>query len=463
MRVVIVGATEVGIHLAELLSADQHDILVIDQDAALVERLAESLDAMVVSGNGATPKVLAEAEVHKAEMLLATTDHDETNITACLVAKHLGVGHTVARLHNPDYISAGSSTRNTLGIDFVIHTEQMVAEKIKSTLLLPGALNLESFAEGRITVAEVVLDEGSSAAGSAVRDIKMPERTLILGGVRHGQALMSRGDTVLEAGDHIFVISDRERIREAVGGLASNTEPVEEVTVLGGGRAGLSVMETLQDTVLSLKVLERDAARADYVASRLEGVSVVHQPELTLDSLADAGVDHADAFIALTQDDRTNLTASMYAKQLGVRHTICGMSRGELIPLSEELGVDITISGRVLAASVISRFVRKGEVVAVSMLESGAQMIELTVAEDSRVTGRSLAELDFPKQAIVGMVLRGGIVIIPHGDDVLEPGDDVVIFATHGVVDRVERFFAPSSQRPSGLHGLRFLGQAHIG
>jgi trk system potassium uptake protein TrkA len=443
VRVVIVGAGEAGIHLARMLSKDHHDVVVIDQDAALVDRLAEQLDALVLHGNGASPRMLKEATIQNAEMLVAVTDHDETNITACLAARHHGVGRTAARIHNPDYISQEPSAENILGIDFVIHTEQVVAQKIKAALLVPGAVNVENFAGGRIEVAEVIVQAESPAAGCAVRDIGMPERSLIIGGVRHGETLMSRGDTVLEAGDHIFVISARERIREAVGSVAVDTEPVTEAMMLGGGRAGLRVVEALEETDISIKVIEKDASRAEYLASRLEKGTVLHQRDISRDFLVREGIEHTDTFIALTGDDRTNLMASMYAKELGVRQTICGVARGEYIPLAESLGVDITISGRLLAASVISQFVRKVDVMAVTLLESGAQMIELAVAEDSRVTGHSLAELDFPKEAIVGMLLRDDETIIPHGSDVLQPGDDVVIFTTDAAVEKVERFFAP--------------------
>lgn len=443
MLIVIIGAGESGVHLARMLSKDHHDVVVIDQDALLVDRLSEQLDALVLHGNGASPRVLKEANIRKAQMLVAATNHDETNITACLVARHHGVGRTVVRIHNPDYISEEPSAENILGIDFVIHTEQVVAEKVKAALLVPGAVNVENFAGGRIEVAEVILHSESPAAGCAVRDIGMPERSLIIGGVRHGEALMSRGDTVLEAGDHIFVISDRERIREAVGSVAIDTEPVREAMILGGGRAGLRVVEALEETDISVKVIERDAARAEHVASRLEKGTVLHQRDISRDFLVREGAEHTDTFIALTGDDRTNLLASMYAKQLGVRQTIAGVGRGDFIPLAESLGVDITISGRLLAASVISQFVRKGDVMAVTLLESGAQMIELAVAEDSRVTGKSLAELDFPKEAIVGMILRDDETIIPHGSDVLQPGDDVVVFTTEAAMEKVERFFAP--------------------
>ena len=444
MQVVIVGAGEVGVHVARMLSNENHEVVVIDQNAVQVERLAEQLDALVIQGNGASPKVQVEAGIQKADLLVAATNHDETNITACLAAKYHGVERTVARIHNPDYIPEESSSNNILGIDFIIHTEEVVAENIKAALLVPGAVNVEKFAEGRIEVAEVLLDQDSPAAGCAVQDVGLPERSLIIGGVRRGEALMSRGDTVLQAGDHIFVISETQRLREAVDAVAADTEPVREVMILGGGRAGLRLAEALEETDISLKIIESNAERAEYLASKLERGKVLHHRDVTRDFLVQEGVEHTDSFIAVTGDDRTNMLTCMYAKQLGARETIAGVGRGEFIPLAESLGVDITISGRLLAAGVISQFVRKGNVMAVTLLESGAQMIELGVPEDSRVTGQALADLDFPKDAIVGIVLRNDETIIPRGNDTLEAGDDVVVFTTDAAVDEVESFFVPS-------------------
>ena len=441
MQAVIVGAGEVGFNVAQMLSEEDHEVVVIDQDASRVESVSEQLDALVMSGNGASPKILAEAGVKKADLVVATTSIDEVNITACLAAKHHGVGRTVARIHNPDYYPEDPFAKNILGIDFVIHTEQVAAEEIKAALLVPGAINLDTFAGGRIDVAEVVLDEHSPAVGCAVRDVELPERTLVLGGIRDGEPLMSRGDTVLYSGDHIFLISEHDRIRAAVETVSTDTKPVEEVMIMGGGRIGLRLAQALED-VISVKVVERNLERAKYVASRLENGLVLHEDDISQDFLMREGVGETDAFIAVTGDDRTNMLTSMYARRLGSRLTIAGINRGEFSPLAEKLGVDITISPRILAAGAISRFVRRGDVVAVSLLESGAQMIELKVPDKCAVAGHPLSELNFPKEAIVGMVLRDGETIIPKGQDVLRSGDDVVVFTANTTVEKVENLFA---------------------
>ena len=444
MRVLVIGAGEVGFNAARMLSREGNDVVVVEQNEALVEKASEQLDALVIQGNGASPKVLWEAGINKSELLIAATTSDEANIIACLAAKAQGVPRTVARIHNPDYYDSREPfTQDVLGIDFVIHTEQMAAEEIKEALLVPGAVDIESFAEDKIEVAEVILEEGSPAVRRAVRNVKLPERSLIIGVVRRGEALVPQGDTVLEARDRVFLIGERRHVHEAVGALATDTKPVKEVMIFGGGRIGLRLALALEKGGIAVKVIEKDEVRARYVASQLRRGLVLHDEGVSQDFLLQERVDRTDAFVAVTGDDRANLLAAMYARQLGARLTVAGISRSEFAPLAEALGVDITVSPRLLAAGALLRFVRRGESGAVTLLESGAQMIELRVPEGCRVAGRPLATVRFPKDAIVGAVLRGEEVIIPTGRDVLRPGDDAVVFTAGAAVDEVEHLFAP--------------------
>jgi trk system potassium uptake protein len=444
MRTVIIGAGEVGFNTARMLSHEGHDVVLVELDETLVERATEQLDALVVHGNGASPRLLAEAGIDRSELLVAASSSDEANIIACLAAKAQGVPRTVARIHNPDYYDPKEPfAQEMLGIDFVIHTEQMAAEEIKDALLVPGAINVDTFADDTIEVAEVVLHEGSPAVGRALKDVRLPPESLVVGVVRHGEALVPRGDTVLERRDHVLLISGRQRIAEVVGAVVTDTTPVRDVTIYGGGRIGLRLALALEKAGMSVRVIERDAERARYVASQLRRGFVLHDEGISRDFLLQERVDKTDAFVAVTGDDRANLLAAMYARQLGARTTIAGVSRGEFAPLADALGVDLTISPRVLAAEAILRFVRRGEVISVALLESGAEMIELRVPERCRVAGRPLSEVGFPQGAIVGALLRDGEVVIPTGNDVLRPGDDAVVFTVEDAVDEVERLFAP--------------------
>ncbi|CAA9385569.1 MAG: Trk potassium uptake system protein TrkA [uncultured Rubrobacteraceae bacterium] len=444
MRTVIIGAGEVGFNTARMLSQEGHDVVLVDRDETLVERATEQLDALVIHGNGASPRLLAEAGVKRAALVIAASSSDEVNIIACLMAKAQGVSRTIARIHNPDYYDTRDEfAREMLGIDFVIHTEQMAAKEIKAALLVPGAINVDTFAEDRIEVAEVILAEDSPALGQALKDVRLPEQSLIVGVVRRGEALVPRGDTVLELRDHVLLISGGRRVSEVVGAVSTDTAPVREVTIYGGGRIGLRLALTLEEAGISVRVIERDEGRARFVASQLRRGFVLHDEGISRDFLLQERVDRTDAFVAVTGDDRANLLAAMYARQLGARTTIAGVSRGEFSPLADALGVDLTISPRTLAAQAILRFVRRGEVVNVALLESGAEMIELRVPDGSPVAGRPLSEVGFPRGAIVGALLRNGNVIIPSGRETLRPGDDAVVFTVEDAVDEVERLFAP--------------------
>jgi trk system potassium uptake protein TrkA len=443
LRTVIIGAGEVGLNTARMLSHEGHDVVLIETDEQLVEKAAEELDVLVIAGNGANPKLLNEAGIKRSDLLIAASSSDEVNIIACLAAKSQGVAQTVARIHNPDYYEPGEPfAREMLGIDFIIHTEQMAAGEIKEALLVPGAINIDTFAEDSIEVAEVILDDGSVAVGRALKDVELPDNSLIVGVVRGGDALVPRGGTVLERRDHVLLISARRQISAAVGLLATDTAPVRDVTIYGGGRIGLRLALSLEKAGMSVRVIERDEARARYVASKLRRGFVLHDEGISRDFLLQEGVDRTDAFVAVTGDDRANLLAAMYARQLGARMTIAGISRGEFAPLADALGVDLTISPRMLAAEAILRFVRKGEVIDVALLASGAEMIELRVPEACRVAGRPLSEVGFPEGAIVGAVLRDGAVVIPTGRDVLRAGDDAVVFTVEDAVEEVENLFA---------------------
>jgi trk system potassium uptake protein TrkA len=440
MRTVIIGAGEVGFNTARMLSHEGHDVILIEQSEALVERATEQLDALVIHGNGASPKLLAEAGIKRSDLLIAASSSDEVNIIACLAAKAQGVPRTVARVHNPDYYDPREPfAQEMLGIDFVIHTEQMAAEEIKAALLVPGAINVDTFAGESIEVAEVILNEGSPAVGQALRDVNLPSDSLVVGVVRHGEALVPRGETVLERRDHVLLISGRRHISEVVKAVATDTAPVKDVTIYGGGRIGLRLALALEEVGMSVRVIERDEVRARYVASQLRKGFVLHDEGISRDFLLQERVDKTDAFVAVTGDD---LLAAMYARQLGARATIAGISHGEFAPLADALGIDLTISPRMLAAEAILRFVRKGEVMDVTLLESGAEMIELRVPEGSRVADRPLSEVGFPEGAIVGALLRDGQVVIPTGKEVLRPGDDAVVFTVEDAVDDVERLFA---------------------
>jgi len=444
MRVVIIGVGEVGFNAARLLSHEGHRVVVVDGDEALLERAGQQLDALVMHGNGASPRVLREAGIQNSDLLVAATSTDEVNIVACLAAKAQGVPRTVARLHNPDYHDPQEPfARDLLGIDFVIHTEQMAAEEIREALLVPGAVNVETFAGASIEVAEVVLKEGSPVVGCAVRDVRLPGRSLIVGVVRGGEALVPEGNTVLEARDHVFLICERQNVSEVVGAVAATTAPVRNVMILGGGRIGLLLALSLEEVGIAVKVIEKDATRARYVAAQLRKGLALHDEGVSREFLLQERVDRTDAFVAVTGDDRTNLLAAMNARHLGAGLTVAGISRAEFAPLSEALGVDIAISPRLLAAGAILRFVRRGQVAAVTLLESGAQVIEMWVPEGCRVAGRPLARVDFPEGAIVGAVSRNGEVIVPSGKDVLRPEDKAVVFTVEAAVNEVEGLFAP--------------------
>src|SRR4028119_1401115 len=370
-----------------MLSRAGHRVGAVEQDEALVEHASQQLDALVMQGNGASPKVLREAGsedadrrvgraghgagaargarrgsgarpggrgepgIEDSDLLVAVTSTDEVNIVACLAAKAQGVARTVARVHSSDYYDKKEPfARDLLGIDLVISTEHMAAKEIRESLLVPGAVNVESFAGGSIDVVEVILKKGSPAVDRPVREVELPEQSLIVGVVRDVEALVPKGDTVLRSRDHIFLVCRQRDATEVVGAVATDTEPVDDAVILGAGRIGLLLALALEDIGISVKVIEKDLARARRAASKLRKALVLQDEGVSREFLLQERVDKTDAFVAVTGDDRTNLLAAMNARRLGSRMTIAGISRGEFAPLAEALGVDVTVSPRLLAA-----------------------------------------------------------------------------------------------------------------
>ncbi|MGI8867212.1 MAG: Trk system potassium transporter TrkA, partial [Rubrobacteraceae bacterium] len=286
MRVFIVGAGEVGFNTAQLLSREGHEVIVVEQDEALANRATDQLDALVMQGNGASPKLLAEIGTRKSELLIAVTDSDEVNITACLVAKAQGVERTVARIRNPDYYDTSSPfATDVLGIDFVIHTERAAAEEIRDALRVPGSVNVETFAGDSIEVAEVVVQENSAVIDKEVKDVSLPQGSLVVGVVRKNDIIVPRGDTVLQENDHVFIIGERARIAEAVSAIATDTKKVQDVMIFGAGKIGLRLALVLEDEGISVKVVEKDEERAQYVASRLRKALVLHDEGISREFL----------------------------------------------------------------------------------------------------------------------------------------------------------------------------------
>jgi trk system potassium uptake protein len=442
--VVIVGGGEVGFHIANVLVQEGHEVALIDRDPANYRRASENLDALVLFGNGASKRLLQEANIARASMVIAVTDSDEVNMIACMTAKRVGVPLTIARIRSQDYLDDSRAVSTEFsGIDHVIQPEAAVAEEIAELLDYPGALGVVVFPGDEVILLETQVAAESPAAGKILGEVGLPRNVLLTALLREGLMQIPSGKTVVEVGDRVFLVGKREGVLRAVDMLAASTRPLRKAILLGVGQLGMRIATMLDERGARLTVFEKDRDRSVEAAGRLHRALVLHDEGLDEDTLLMEGIDETDIFIAATGDDRLNILASLQAKRLGARRTVSIVERAEFSAILEAAGVDVAISPRRITASTVLQFVRSGEVLSVAMVEKSAgEVLEFKVAENSRLVGRALKEVDFPAGAIVGVLLQADGVHIAHGESVMTAGDRAIVFALPAAVPQVESIFA---------------------
>lgn len=444
MYAVVVGAGEVGFHIATILSQEGHEVVVIDQTHESYERVAQELDVLALHGNGASPRILERAGISRADLLIAVTDSDEVNMIACMAAKRVGVAQTIARVRNLDYIQ-DESTLSTgfMGVDNVIQPETAVAGQIVHVASIPGALDVETFAHGQVQVVEVEVSPGNPVIGVPLQHLALPGGLVITAVLRQGAVTIPRGDASLEAEDRVFVTGTPETTVAAAARLSGLRGDSKRVLLLGCGEIGMNIALALEQRRTHLTVFEKDAQRAAEAAAALHRSLVLRDEGIDEKVLAAEGVAAADLFIAATGDDRLNILSALMAKQMGAKRTVSIVERTEFSRVVESVGVDVAVSPRRMTASAILRFVRSGSVMNAAVLEKAAgEVLEFVVAPSSRICGKTLAEAGFPSGAVVGAVISGTSVRIPDGRTHLEDGDVAVVFTMPGSVHKVEKLFA---------------------
>jgi trk system potassium uptake protein TrkA len=449
MYAVIVGAGEVGFHIATILSQEGHDVAVIDRSSESTERASQELDVLAVQGNGASRRILEQVSMGKADLLVAVTDSDEVNMIACMAAKQVGVPQTIARVRNRDYIE-DESTLSTgfMGVDHVIQPEAAVADEVVKLAGIPGALDVETFAHNQVWVVEVQAEAGSPGVATPLRELTLPEGVLVTAVLRTGEVTIPRGDSVLQVGDRVFVTGTPAGVIATAALLTGQKEAPKKAMLLGCGEIGMGIALALERKHIKLTVFEKDAQRAAEAAAALRRSLVLFDEGIDERVLAAEGVADSDLFIAATGDDRLNILTSLLARQMGARRTIAIVERIEFSRVVESIGVDVAISPRRMTASAILRFVRSGRVVSAAVLDKAAgEVLEFEVGPTSPICGQQLADVHFPSGAIVGAVVRGRQVVIPRGTSVLEEGDVAVVVTVPRSVKDVERLFSPRSGR----------------
>jgi trk system potassium uptake protein TrkA len=447
MRVIVIGAGEVGQHISRTLSAERHDVTLVDTDGERVDALQGELDALVLAGNGASPKFLREIDAGTADLLCAVTQSDEANIIASLAALRLGARRAVARVRDPEYFGDDEAfARDVLGIDSVISPERVTADDLAEAILLPGAVHVEYFADRNIAVAESILTDRSPLVGKSIGERRVVRPSHVFGLIRDGRAVPAEPGHRPRAGDHVLIAAAREDIAAVVGHVAGHVSRVGEAVIFGGGRIGLPLAQRLAEAPnMRVVVMERDLERARYIAERLTGATVLHEEGVGKDALLAHGVDRAGAFVACAGDDRANLLAALHARQLGASLSLAVVSREEYVPLVDALGIDAAFSPRLVTAEAVLRAARGSNVHAMYLLTGGAEVAEVRVTPGCPAVGRTIDDASFQARTHVAALFRDGRVLIPGGRDVLREGDRLVVFNTRRGTANLDRVFATAA------------------
>lgn len=447
MRIIIIGGGEVGFYLANIFSKENHDVVMIESDTDKISRAEESLDILTIQGSGSSVETLAKAGIKNADLLVAVSATDEVNIIACMLADKLGVRRKIARVRNQEYANPNAILKpSQLGIDMIINPELETAHEIVWLLKRAAATDLIEFADGRIQLVGLRLDSNARIVSKRLREVSssIPNLTFRTVAIfRKNRTIIPTGEDYFLNGDQIFVVSKTESVPEVLEMCGKSDEKIEKIMILGGGKVGRMVAKELEnDKKLDVRLVESSKRKSQFVADQLRRTLVIQGDGTDVDLLASEGIVDMDAFVAVTDDEESNIITSLLAKHLGVRRTITMVSQATYVPLMNSIGLDVAVDKRIVTANVIARFIHRAEVVAVATLKGiDAEAIELIAQNGSQITKKRLQDFKFPDGAIIGAVERAGEVFVPVGDSLIQPGDKVVVFALPKAVQSVEKMF----------------------
>lgn len=430
MRIIIAGAGKMGFSIAQLLAEDQFDVVVVEVDPKRKEVVQNSLDVLAIEGNSCSPTTFADPDVCDADVLIACTDSDEVNMVTCLMAKNHGIKHTVARIRNVEYaVHAPEMLNKDMKIDLVINPERITAVEIDHILMTPSALNVDEFADGRVRMFEAKVREDSPLINIPLKDLQIPKNILMAMVFRRHKMIIPRGNDYVIPGDNVYFVGKHDAIRDFENSFSNTYEKLERVLIIGAGRTGRFLAPMLETQGIQVKVIEKNKDRCQMLASKLKHGLVLCGDGTDIDLLLEEGVSEADVVICLTEDDKLNLLLAQLAKHLGARKTIVRVARNEYIELMEKVGVDIVLSSRLLSAGEVLRFIRKGGIVSVSLLEGAqAEALEIIVGKDSEVDGVAVRDLRLPKECLLCAIVRDNEAYIPNGDTILLANDRIILF-----------------------------------
>ena len=447
MRTIIIGAGQVGSHLAKMLSSENHDVVVIDPNQTTCNWVREHMDVMVIQGYGTDINLLKQAKIDQADMLLAVSNSDEVNLIACEMAQIYNVAHKIARVRNSHfYADPPRLSLNKFHVDIAIHPEEETAQEVVRLIKRSTASEVYDFADGQIQLVGIRLDMQSPLIGKNLIQIarENPDLSFRVTAIfRNNKTIIPTGKDYLLRRDEVFFIAKTDEISKIVALSGKSEARIEKVMILGGGKIGRSTAKFLeQERTIEIKLIESNPEKTQYVAEQLDRTLVIQGDGRDIDLLGSEGIMEMDAFIALTSDEETNLITALLAKHLGVKRTIVLINQENYLPIMAPIGIDAAVNTNLITSNVILRFIRRGDVVSVTSIPGlDAEVLEFLAHKSSKIIGSPLKKVKIPAGSIIGTIIRGDEIIIPTGDTVIEPEDKVITFARPEAISAVEKIF----------------------
>lgn len=453
MRIIIIGAGEVGHYLAKGLSTESKDVTVIDCDENRLAAIKENLDVQTVHGNGSSLKILRRAGAEHADILIAVTSSDQDNMLACMISRvYFPVQRVIARVRNDEFTAAPILQK--MSIDMAISPEREAAEKILKLLRIPNASEVLDFEQGKVWLVGYQVDQSSPLLNRQLKDMGDLRNSAVLltAIMRDEKVQIPNGEDMLQPGDTVYAIAPRDRLSYLKQFFAREAPETERIAIIGGSMIGKYLAQKLEKENVSVKLIEPDMARCHYLSEVLDHTVVLHGDPTQIDFLLEENMDDMDVCIAVSDDEQTNLVVSLLAKRLGARRTICSVVKSELIPVANSIGIDAVISPRLTAASAMLQFIRQGDVLSVGTLrDNEAEAIEVIAQASSNIVNKPLYQLNFPKDAIIAAIIRSNDeIVIPQGSDMIIPGDRVIIFTLSSAIRKVEKTLKVKARRVTG-------------
>lgn len=444
MRIIIVGAGKLGYTIAERLSQEEYDVVVVDNNPARLQIIQDNLDVLTIEANGSSPITMNNDDIRDADVLIAVTATDEVNMVSCILAKKHGIKRTIARIRDMQFISeAKEYLKANFDIDLMLNPELIMAMEINRILMVPAALNIEDFADGQVRLFETKVKKKSPLANIMLKDLSMP-KTIIAAMIFRGQRMIiPHGDDSLQPNDNAYFIGLTTDIDKFSKNLEErNNSKLDKVTVIGAGRMGRFVASMLDRQHVKVKIFDTKKDRLHLIASQFENNGkAIWADAADINKLLEEGINETDALICLTDDDKLNFLLALLGKHHGVKKTIIRQAKTDYKSILRELGVDISLSSRILAANEVLAFVRGNS--AVSLLQDArAEVTEVVIQTGSPVCNKRLMEASLPKSCLVCAFVKNGEVQIPNGNTVLKAGGRAIIITEKQSTKKILKYFS---------------------